>query len=362
MTDGRVLPPLKLLYVNPAGDCNLRCGHCWVDPECSGLGFECRGPLPGEISPEHLGSILDEAARLGLEGVKFTGGEPLLRTDFPAFHAEAAGRGLRIVVETNGTLEPEGLWDVWSSLPPAFVAVSLDSADPRRHDSLRGTDGAWSRAMGFAGRLREAGVPFQFVMTIGEPDLPAVEAMARLAERSGASSLAVNFQESSGRSRRGFFDSIPADEALEFIRRLDTRFGRNLIPNVPPAFLTLPRLVPLPTCPILNILGVLPDGTASFCGIAFTRPELSMGRLTEKGALGRIWGSHPLLMELRTALTGRRPEPCASCIYGKSCVVHCAMQSYQRTGSFGAPDRLCAEAWSAGLFPESRRIAEQAST
>lgn len=362
MTDERILPPLKLLYVNPAGGCNLSCGHCWVDSECSARGFDCRAPLPGEISPEDLGSILDQASGLGLESVKFTGGEPLLRTDFPALHSEAAGRGLRIIVETNGTLEPEGLWDVWSFQPPAFVALSVDSAEKELHDALRGADGSWSRTMDFAGRLRAVKVPFQFVMTIMEPDFPAVEAMARLAEAAGASSLAVNFQERSGRSRTGFFDSIPAVEAIEFIKRLDSGFGRDLIPNVPPAFLTLPRLVPLPTCPVRNILGVLPDGTASFCGIAFTRPELSMGSLSERGSLERIWRTHPLLLELRVALGGPRPQPCGGCIFGRSCSGHCAMESYERTGGFGAPDLLCSKAWSAGLFPESRRIEGQADT
>ena len=362
MRIGDSIPPLRLLYVNPAGGCNLSCRHCWVDPECTGAGFECRTPGPAESSSGEFGAILEEAAGLGLEGVKFTGGEPLSRCDFAAFHAEAAARGLRIVVETNGTMEPEGLWDAWSHSPPAFVALSIDSADRGLHDSLRGIEGAWSRTMDFAGRLGAAGIPFQFVMTIREPDIRSVEAMARLAEDSGASSLAVNFEEAAGRSRAGFFDTVPAAQAIDFIKLLDSRFGRRLLPNAPPAFLSLPRLVPLATCPVRNILGILPDGTASFCGIAFTRPELSMGRVTEKGELGRIWRTHPLLLDLRTALEGPRPEPCGGCLFGRSCMGHCAMESYERTGGFGAPDLLCAKAWSEGLFPESRRIAGQADT
>jgi cyclic pyranopterin phosphate synthase len=76
---GRVVRDLRL-SVTPR--CNFRCTYC--DP----MGVGAHEP-PGTLLAEHFDVILRAAAGLGMESVRFTGGEPLLRKDLPRLIAMA---------------------------------------------------------------------------------------------------------------------------------------------------------------------------------------------------------------------------------------------------------------------------------
>ena len=356
MADPRQTPDLRVLYLNPSGGCNLRCRHCWVAPAPSGEEFRTRTAQSGELDAAAWGRILDEALPLGLAWVKFTGGEPLARVDFPSIYAEAAGRGLGTIIETNGTLEPPGIWEAFAAAPPSFVAVSLDSADEAEHDSFRGVPGSHRRTLAFLARLREVGINIQVITSVEDLDPVRVKAMAELAESCGASTLSVTPVQPIGRGAGRASDRFPIGELLDFFGKIDRGFGPRVVVNAPPAFLSPKRLLNLSTCPILNLLGVLPDGTLSFCGIGFTRADLRMGNASVRGSLTEAWREHPLVLRLRSDLLGPRPEPCGSCFFRLSCMGNCVMQNYSRTGDFAAPGWVCAAAMEAGLFPASRRL------
>ena len=73
--------------------CNLRCVHCEQNA--------------GTKDPEELGTdealhLADELAAAGCHCVNLTGGEPLLRRDWPQLARRLADRGVVVVVITNG--------------------------------------------------------------------------------------------------------------------------------------------------------------------------------------------------------------------------------------------------------------------
>ena len=143
---GRVVRDLRL-SVTPR--CNFRCTYC--DP----MGMGAHEP-PGTLLAEHFDVILQAAAGLGMESVRFTGGEPLLRKDLPeliaiadaafaahavehgAAGAEASGAGASgakasgradIAITTNAS----GLAQRLPSLLDAGlrrVNISFDAVDP----------------------------------------------------------------------------------------------------------------------------------------------------------------------------------------------------------------------------------------
>jgi MoaA/NifB/PqqE/SkfB family radical SAM enzyme len=117
--------------------CNFRCRFCgyWHDP---------MGHAPEPTVAEYTCGA-HKLASFGSMFVSLAGGEPLLRTDLPDIVAAIAEFHLPFVT-TNGWLAtPEvarqlyeaGLWG---------VSVSIDYADPERHDAARGMDGAWEHA------------------------------------------------------------------------------------------------------------------------------------------------------------------------------------------------------------------------
>jgi len=117
--------------------CNFRCRFCgyWHDP----LGLR-REPSPAEF---------DEGARklasFGTLLVSLAGGEPLLRTDLPEL-VRRIGQYHFPFVTTNGWfVTPQVARDLMAA-GAWGVSVSIDYADPARHDGRRGVAGAWEQA------------------------------------------------------------------------------------------------------------------------------------------------------------------------------------------------------------------------
>ncbi|MCA9793965.1 MAG: radical SAM protein, partial [Candidatus Eremiobacteraeota bacterium] len=69
--------PLKSLRISVTDRCNLRCLYCMPEDEYVWLR---RNDL---LSFEELSVTVDHFLALGLERVRLTGGEPLLRRDLP---------------------------------------------------------------------------------------------------------------------------------------------------------------------------------------------------------------------------------------------------------------------------------------
>ncbi|MCK4671453.1 MAG: radical SAM protein, partial [Candidatus Aegiribacteria sp.] len=181
-------PPLRHLYVNPVGQCNLACKHCWISPERSSQHFETRKRLESEFTSEQFIKLLDQTVKLGLKNIKFTGGEPLLRSDFPELYriaAEYRDAELVIDIETNGTLIPDGLLEALEKHPPGQIAVSLDSIHEQEHDSFRNTQGAWARTVRFIKELVKREITTQVIMSTVKLEVEPVLRMALFCQETG---------------------------------------------------------------------------------------------------------------------------------------------------------------------------------
>ncbi len=353
---------LKYLYVNPAGECNLACRHCWVTPSRTpGDPFEARKRLETEFTPGQFSDLMREARELGLLKIKFTGSEPLLRSDFPELYSIASshGKDLAIDIETNGTLIPPGLWKAFQEHPPDSVAVSLDSVDPMIHDSFRNTEGAWEHTVSFIRELERRGISTQVIMSLTSLELQPVLEMAELCMEIGAGSLKLNPVQPMGRGKELAHGNMGAKELTAFSGELFQHCGRSVVLSLPHALLPLDRLQDAGSCSILNLLGVLPSGDISFCGIGFSCSELIMGNFVKDG-LRNIWETAPQLIELREKIPMKLEGICGNCVHRESCMGQCILQNYYISGRMTSQHALCAEAEELGLFPETRKIASDA--
>lgn len=129
--------------------CNFRCRFCgyWA------LGADAFQEPPVSAYVEGARKL----AQMGTLLVSLAGGEPLLRTDVPEIVA-AIGRHHFPFLTTNGwlltpalarDLMRAGLWG---------ASVSIDYADPDRHDERRGMFGSWEQAWRAVEMLDEARV------------------------------------------------------------------------------------------------------------------------------------------------------------------------------------------------------------
>ena len=123
--------PLRNLRLSVTDRCNLRCSYCMPEPEYVWL------PREDILQFEEIERLVDVFLDLGVDKVRLTGGEPLLRRDLPALLERLAARsGIRdLAMTTNGVLlAPQA-----KSLADAGLhrlTVSLDTLQPDRFHQL----------------------------------------------------------------------------------------------------------------------------------------------------------------------------------------------------------------------------------
>ena len=171
-----VLPPFLISYA-VTRKCNLKCKHCYSDA--------AEEPALDELSLEEARSLLDGIVDWGVKLLIFDGGEPLCRDDFFDIAGYASEKGLRVVIGSNGTLIDSDTAERLKSSGVMAVQISIDGAKAQTHDWFRGTDGSFSKALEGAKACREAGLPFQFGMTIRRGNIDEIPDMLRLAVDSG---------------------------------------------------------------------------------------------------------------------------------------------------------------------------------
>ena len=121
--------PVSNLRVSLTPKCNLSCIYCHKEGEKS---------PKDQISAEEIAEVLRVAATFEIRSVKFTGGEPLLRTDLIDI-VTSVPRAMESSLTTNGTL----LADCAPALKDAGlrrVNVSLDSLNPETYKKITGID------------------------------------------------------------------------------------------------------------------------------------------------------------------------------------------------------------------------------
>ena len=131
-TFGRVHNNLRISVTDR---CNLRCTYCMPEE----VQFMDRGEL---LTFEEIARFVRIAAPLGIDKIRLTGGEPLMRRDMPQLvRMIAAVPGIRDVgLTTNGLLLAEQAQDLYDA-GLRRINISLDALDPARFRQLARRDG-----------------------------------------------------------------------------------------------------------------------------------------------------------------------------------------------------------------------------
>jgi len=127
--------PLRNLRLSVTDRCNLRCQYCMPEEDYAWL------PREDILSFEEIARLVDVFTELGVDKVRLTGGEPLLRKDLERLVAMLAAnpRIGDLAITTNGILLPEQA----AALRAAGlhrVTVSLDTLRPARFKALTRRD------------------------------------------------------------------------------------------------------------------------------------------------------------------------------------------------------------------------------
>jgi GTP 3',8-cyclase len=127
--------PLHNLRLSVTDRCNLRCQYCMPEEEYVWL------PREDLLTFEEIRELVDIFSELGVEKVRLTGGEPLLRKDLPTLVSMLAGspRINDLAMTTNGVLLTEQARALYEA-GLHRVTISLDTLRPERFKRLTRRD------------------------------------------------------------------------------------------------------------------------------------------------------------------------------------------------------------------------------
>ncbi len=107
--------------------CNMRCDHC---------GSACAEPLPDELTTEEALNVCDDMKDLGLKWITLSGGEPLIRKDWPLLAGRLYRNGIIPNIITNGWLVTEQMVKTAEANGVETISISIDGVK-NTHDSIR---------------------------------------------------------------------------------------------------------------------------------------------------------------------------------------------------------------------------------
>jgi GTP 3',8-cyclase len=182
--------PMRDLRISVTDRCNFRCTYC-MPKEVFGRDFAFL-PRSEVLSFEEITRLAGVFVGLGVEKLRITGGEPLVRRDLPVLIAmlaplrTAEGKPVDLTLTTNGTALPT-LARRLREGGLARVTVSLDSLDDATFRSMNGVDSPVARVLDGIAAAREAGfepIKVNMVVKRGVNDTSVVP-MARWARDEG---------------------------------------------------------------------------------------------------------------------------------------------------------------------------------
>ncbi|MFC1945493.1 radical SAM protein [Chloroflexota bacterium] len=173
-----ITPKLQLVAWELTRNCNLFCAHC--------RGTAARGDYEGELTTKECFKVIDQILAVGNPILILTGGEPLMRPDVYEIGQYASGKGMRVVMGTNGTLITQEVAEKLKAIPVARVGISLDFPKSALQDEFRGQEGAYAAAVEGISHARVAGIDVQINSTITKLNVEMLDDLIALALELGA--------------------------------------------------------------------------------------------------------------------------------------------------------------------------------
>lgn len=158
----------RYLFIRILEACNADCFMCQYALSRDRFRFDLR----------EFEEILSPARALGVEFVRFTGGEPLLHRDLESLIRTGAAAGMKMSVITNGFALPK-MVERLSAAGLAQVIVSIDGASASTHDSYRNTPGLFGRCIAGLEMARDLGVLTRVNTVVGPHNYQEMPALQR---------------------------------------------------------------------------------------------------------------------------------------------------------------------------------------
>jgi cyclic pyranopterin phosphate synthase len=316
--------PLRDLRVSITDRCNFRCVYC-MPKEVYGRDYEFM-PRRDLLTFEEIARLAHVFAGLGVEKIRLTGGEPLIRRDVERLVEMLAGiPGLDLTLTTNGAVlaqKARALKDAGLRR----ITVSLDSLDDEVFRAMNDVDFPVRTVLDGIDAASDAGLPVKVNVVVKRGvNEDAVLPMARHFRDRGHVVRFIEYMDVGHTNGWRLDDVVPATEILA---RVDAELPLEPLPPRYPGEVAeryryrdgggevgVIASVTRPFCGACTRARLSADGSLYTCLFATTGHDLralvraGAGDDEIAAAIGGIWGARAdRYSELRSAATGELPK------------------------------------------------------
>jgi cyclic pyranopterin phosphate synthase len=209
--------PLRDLRISVTDRCNFRCVYC-MPKEVYGRdhAFLERDEL---LTFEEIARVAGVFVARGVQKIRITGGEPLVRRDVERLVAQLSALDVDLTLTTNGSLLPQKA-QLLADAGLRRVTVSLDSLDDRQFRALNDVDFPVDRVLEGIDAASAAGLPVKVnaVIKRGANDDQIVP-MARFFREQGHTLRFIEFMDVGHTNGWRLDDVVPAAEIIDTLNR-----------------------------------------------------------------------------------------------------------------------------------------------
>ena len=138
--------------------CNANCIHCGSD--CISVEKQ------NQLTTAECLDLINDLDTIGTKKVTLSGGDPLLREDFPILAAAIKSHGMKVAFVTNAIALDDEKIDVIKEISPCAIGISIDAAESWMHDYIRGHKGCYEHAIESIIKLKEKKVEPSVITTV----------------------------------------------------------------------------------------------------------------------------------------------------------------------------------------------------
>lgn len=324
--------------------CNLKCKMCLfrhADSENGEL-------MAKELTAEQWIDLARQAADMGVGSLLLTGGEPMLRPDFPEIYRAIYRMGFILELYTNATLITPEIQALLTECPPHKIGVTIYGADSETYEKVCGNGAAFQRAMDGIRFLNTLPSVLNFRTTLIRDNAYSVDAIEALIHSEFGSQHTLTEAQYVFQSVRGGCADVtkcrlsPEENAKLQLHRIKKQALDLTGRDVPEEDLVVRFQMPKKECPTDSKLHAslfgCEAGMTDFC-VSWDGRLLGCQMLgayqTEipEMKLAHAWEDFPFSIHIDP-----EENKCAQCEYEAFCQ-SCPASRYAETGSiFGCPD------------------------
>ena len=320
--------------------CNLNCRMCYVH-----LSNEEQKRRGNELTTNEWIRIATEAQKQGMLFLLLTGGEPLIRPDFPELLSELKKLGLMISVNSNGTLLNDAIIDKIKKDPPFRFNITLYGASDETYLRLCGRP-VFGTVMENIRKLKESGVGVKLNASITPYNCRDLGSIYKLSQELDCPIQASTYMFPPIRRDESFVgtnDRFSWQEAASNSVRWDLlRFDRETFRSRAEALLNCGTIPDERLCEDVPGEGVMCRAGRSSFWINWKGDMTPCGMMNEPCSSVTEKGFSLAWNETRTATSKiKLPSLCTNCNLKQICHI-CAAMCLTETGKFGKnPEYVC---------------------